>query len=344
MRKKNLKKALVSDLRHPEFDILGDCKHSKYKTELLHAYNYANYTFQLSDLKGFANEYIEESLNSVPDYEFRNIGIVCWLSMNGADIPQNEAAIKKALRLLIKEYKKTVEDSAPYVVDIQTEKAGIIIAELEGILDDVYTGVKDLKNPLELYSCAGVFKHRLVEDHFKRTLKDIKNNPEDYTKNDKKIVVGLIGVFLSELDKHTKKKTEKAERKVVRKAKANKIIPTKMVAKLKYKKDDKDYKIKSVLPSKIVTADVLFVFNTKTRKILQFVSQDKVGLLVSGSTVKNYDIDLSQEKTLRKPEEFFMALNKAGKVEQRNIMKMVSGKSKPPKGRINEHCILLKVY
>jgi hypothetical protein len=306
--------------------------------------NYANYVFDAGDQKEFANEYskahMDLSLNSVPDWELRHIGSVCWLIQHDCDIKNIEEYHDRIIELYSK-YTLNKQDNM-VKVDLPTQRTAIIIAELEGLIDDViFKNAKSFIEPISLYrNIGGVFKIAEIREYFTRQLDDAIANKEDYPKK----VVPLLNCILSHLEEYEKEIETRKARKTARKVRKKKIVPSKLVKKLKYKKSDSDYNIKSVMKEKIITADVLWVFNTKNRKITQYIASDKVGLMVKGSTIQNYDIEKSQEKTLRKPEEFIDQLMKAGKVEQRTLIDGIKTKSTNPKGRINEHCVLLKVY
>lgn len=347
MGKRSIKSAMISEMRHPDLDILANVDHPKHREELIHAYNYANFTFDTTQLKGFVNDFIEDySVQCIPDWELQGLGAVCWVITNGGDIGKDVSIVKDRVKRLYDEYNTKSEQvihkrsKTPQEVNTET-----LIGELEGLLDDALYNRDAVVDPITLYQKASPFKKDDIINHFSRYVADIDNNPEDYPHdNINKVVKGIIGIIIAQIDDYDKLQDTKKTKKVVRQAKQKKIVPTKMVKKLKYKKVDDDFKIKSVQPSKIVTADCLWVFNTKTKKMSQYVAADKVGLLVSGSTIKNFDPDKSVEKTLRKPEEFIKELNKAGKVEQRGLLEKIRAVSKCPKGRINEHCILVKVY
>lgn len=319
--------------------------------EMVKALNYASYTFETKDQKLFASEYAKKklglTLTSIPDWELQHIGNICWLINNECDIKNVEEYDEK-IKALHKKYTVKKEDKKKVVqVDASAVLTGQLMGELEGIIDDVVMGKSDITNPIVLYRAAKTFKEAEIRNHFTKQLEDITAGGEGYDELDddyKKRVVLALTFILKQLDEYKEVKAERATKKVVRRARVKKIVPTRMVRKLKYKKKDTEYKIKSVPAEKVVTADVVWVFNTKTRKIAQYVAQDKVGILVKGTTLKNFDIDSSREKKLRKPEDFIKELASAGKVAQRSLLETVVAKETVPNGRINEHCVLLKVF
>lgn len=126
----------------------------------------------------------------------------------------------------------------------------------------------------------------------------------------------------------------------------------KLVAKLKYKKQDDKYNLVSINPADIIYAHELWVFNTKTRKIGKYVAKDPdpqkmqrpgSGLQVKGTTITGFHEEESIQKTLRKPEEQLKEFKSAGKVALRKFMDDIKTTDTKLNGRINPETILLKV-
>ena len=94
----------------------------------------------------------------------------------------------------------------------------------------------------------------------------------------------------------------------------------KLVAKIKYKKEDNTLGIVSMNPVQIIGSKEVWVYNTKTRKLAQYKALDNNGLSVKGASLLNYSTD-SVEKTLRKPAETLAEFKKATKVKLRTFLK-----------------------
>jgi hypothetical protein len=58
----------------------------------------------------------------------------------------------------------------------------------------------------------------------------------------------------------------------------------KQIARVQYKKEDTEYKLVSIPPIKVVGGTRLFTFNTKTRVISEYITQDTKGFEISGTT------------------------------------------------------------
>ena len=117
-----------------------------------------------------------------------------------------------------------------------------------------------------------------------------------------------------------------------------------VVKKLKYKKDDAAVGLISIMPSKIVDAQKLVVYNSKYRTITLYEAAGSQGLSVKGTTIINYDENKSRTKKLRKPKEFFAKVSNKGIRAFKSAFDAVKCAEKPAKGRINQDTILYGVY
>jgi len=134
-----------------------------------------------------------------------------------------------------------------------------------------------------------------------------------------------------------KKATKKAS---VRKPPAKE----KLVAKLKYLKNDTVTKAVSINPVDIIGAQVLWTYNVKTRKLGKYVAEDMGGVLgVKGTTITGYNENKSVSKTLRKPEQQIKEFLAAGKIDLRKFLENIKATEVKLNGRINQDTILLKV-
>ena len=134
------------------------------------------------------------------------------------------------------------------------------------------------------------------------------------------------------------------EAKINRKPRAKKSVPAeKLVAKMKYLKQDDKLRLVSINPVDIIGAKELWVFNCKTRKLGKYVADDFSDLGVKGTSVTGFDELKSVAKTLRKPEEQLKEFKAAGKVALRKFLEDIKAVDIKLNGRINEDTILLKV-
>ena len=80
------------------------------------------------------------------------------------------------------------------------------------------------------------------------------------------------------------------------------ISVERMVKKLQYKKTDERYKLQSIDPILIPRCQMVWLFNTKNRKLTQYNAVGRNGIMVKGTTLKDNDVDISTSKTVRKPD------------------------------------------
>ena len=130
------------------------------------------------------------------------------------------------------------------------------------------------------------------------------------------------------------------------------ISKDKLVAKLQYCKQDTKYNLTSIDPKDIITAEQLWVFNTKTRKLGMYVAsvldprglnREGTGLMVKGTSVQGFDPAKSKQKTLRKPAEQLTEFMKCGPVKSKTFFSEIKSMEITLTGRINPDTILLKV-
>jgi len=117
----------------------------------------------------------------------------------------------------------------------------------------------------------------------------------------------------------------------------------KQVAKVQFKKEDTEFKLVSIPPLKIVGGRRLYTFNTKTRVLTEFITQDVKGFEISGTSIKNLDKVNSRSVKLRKPDVFIpFVLGKTPNQIDKEWSTLTT-KSSVPNGRLNGDTILLRV-
>ena len=117
----------------------------------------------------------------------------------------------------------------------------------------------------------------------------------------------------------------------------------KQVAKVQYKKEDNDFKIVSINPIQIPTKTRLYAFNTKSKMIIEYVTESPNGFEISGSTIKNISTGLSRTICLRKPLDFLPIVLQKTPKQINDAWETLKTKTKVPNGRINKDTILLRV-
>lgn len=130
----------------------------------------------------------------------------------------------------------------------------------------------------------------------------------------------------------------KATRKV---RTAKPVSIDKQVAKVKYKKEDNDYKIVSIPPAQIIGMTIMYVFNCKTRKITEYTTEDAKGFAIKGTSIQNFNPEKSRSLTLRKPLEQLPEIMKTTPAKRIKVLDAITTKPSVPNGRLNEDTIIL---
>jgi hypothetical protein len=338
-----------------------------YKSSLSAAFNWYNQEKDKKDARSYLKDYITQHFtkNDIKVFDKVSDGKIIstygWISrmvLNGT-LTLNEADQNKFsnyLQIILDTSDLPVEEpevekvARPSVCDNMKEKVNEYLGELEGAIDDFLIEGKELN----LYNDL---KNRTIPQPYCPFIEEwIKKKAgeyiEVYESSDEQIKEGyshlgkrkvtqlikLISSWTEDLDRYSQFK------KANRKPRAKKVKPAGVqVAKLKYKREDSELGIKSVLPPEMVGASQVWVYNTKYKKLAVYRSDSSSGIQVKGTTLQNYEPDLCEQKTLRKPKETLKEVLNAGKVQLRRIIPELTTKESPVNGRINEDCLIIRV-
>lgn len=339
-----------------------------YKSSLLSAFNWYNQEKDKKEARSYLKDYIAHHFTKQELKVFdkvsdgKIISTYGWISrmlLNGTLVLNEPDRVKFSnyLQSLLDTSGQPVEEEPevekvvrPSVRDNMKEKVNEYLGELEGSLDDlILTG-----NALDLYANL---KGRaipqpyvpFIEEWVKKTAAEfiavyettdeqIKEGYGNLGKRKLTQIIKMLSQWLEDVEKYGQFK------KANRKPRAKKVKPAGVqVAKLKYKREDPDTGIKSVLPTEIVGASQVWIYNTKYKRLAVYRSDSTSGIQVKGTTLQNYEPENCEQKTLRKPKEVLQKVLTAGKVQLRRIMDELTTKETPVNGRINEECVILKV-
>jgi len=250
-----------------------------------------------------------------------------------------------------------VEDDAPVVKkknpsELLKEKTLAVMGEIEGFIDDHLEGTLDknfsLYTHLKGLDAATQTAHDIIRAYREmeaelsellvEKTEDLVEGYSHMTLSQQTKLLKLVSSFINDSEKFVLSK------KATRKPRAKKATPaTKQVEKVIYQKESAEYKITSTSPAYIVGATEVYLFNTKTRVIKYLVTNNNDGFIVKGTSIKNYDEELSFKKKLRKPEETIDSINKMTKLRALKALKALKTADKPTDSRINADTVILKV-
>lgn len=330
----------------------------------------------VKEASGWAPEEIKVILKN-PDWRFSSSAKYAWLWQKLGYMPERLAGFydkkKDEFYRLGKEVVEEQQEKkkvAPPKISIQ-ERMLLQITDLCGDWDDLLDQFIekekfDLKKfdpekDLKVYG-AGLIKPahaKMIKDQYEMITEEAKENlagtcdqlKEAYSFMDKKMKKDYLA-FFEKINAACDAiiLTGKANRKQ-RKPRAR--SKDSIIKKLKFQLNDGALGIASISPTDVVYANELWVYNTKTRKVGVYHAQSKdprglgrpgAGLMIKGTTIQDFDPDLSLQKTLRKPAE--QINNWTGKAKTKFAKAFDEVKTTPTKltGRINDSTILLQVF
>jgi hypothetical protein len=235
----------------------------------------------------------------------------------------------------------------PTIQDRLNERTGELIGELEGLYDDLDTNVKFydwfvannvVQSQLSKYE--NIYQRRRAEltEAQAKTDPQLKEAYAHFKAVDFKRHIAWIDSLLEAVEQY------RGVKKAAKKARVKKApSKEKLVAKLKYAKENKVLKVVSINPADIVGSAELYVYNVKTRKLGKYLAATYQTLSIKGTSITGYDPDKSVAKTLRKPEEQIKEFKAAGKIALRKFLDDIKAVDIKLNGRINEEVLLLKV-
>lgn len=175
-------------------------------------------------------------------------------------------------------------------------------------LERVKTGPRDLREGYSHLSRTEL--NRLV-----KTTRSIVDDAERYASNRR-----------ASTPRKPRKKKERAAADVVK--------------RVQYLQSYPDLQIVSVDPSSIVGARSVWLYNVKYKTLRKIVGES---LTVSGSTIKGYDEDKSEQRSLRKPAPVIKLVLDSPTPALQRVMSGLTTKASVPNGRINSDTVILRV-
>ena len=341
------------------------------RSEEIRALNWYNYFCDNKQAKTFVVEYMasidrpkeEISLVASSDASIPvQLGWVARMMCMGYEPSESfKKFFQKEFKNAIETAKKTKKAKAPVVatttvpvVSIQDrirEKASEEVGEIEGLVDDFIAGgcksAPDMQSYLKSKDLSSVVQKRMCEVFIKRSkeFEDVMNTTDAEVKegysNFSKVQLRKVKEFYDAIVAETNRG---AEKKPTRKARKVKEKPASVVAsKVQYMKDFAELNLKSVLPEKIIGANQVWLYNTKTKLLGMYNADNAKGLTIKGTTIQNYNVETSIGKRLRKPDVAIKQVLDGGKIVLKKLLDGLSTKPSDLTGRINSDTIILRV-
>jgi len=351
----------------------------EFDSNLRASWAYYNYFFTLKDMKKYviawAQEHMKLTKEQLSTYIAANAeltpmtvsGMIRAVGKGMPLKPKHKAYIVKTIKDIIANAGTTAESSvtlkavkpvkspSAVVLTIQdrlAKKTSEVIGEIEGEVDNVFMNKKSTFVLYDFLTAKSVPQAQIgkIRTVFQKQIDELTiafSGKDEYLaeayshlgKADIKRIGDFYVKLLADLDSYTSVK------RATKKARVKKpVAASKVVAKLKYMKENKELKLVSISPVDIIGATELWTYDTKYRKLYRYVADAHIGTLgVKGTSILGYDENKSVGKTLRKPDEQLKALMKIGKVQLRTYLTNIKAVEVKANGRISDRHLLLKV-
>lgn len=328
--------------------------------ETIHALNYYNYFCDRKQSIEFLHEHLEKSdpirlisVRKIDDYKITpTLGYIARMLDRGCVLSQSTIDFFDRNMIDIMRFvpepkeRKQREEKIPSI-DFE------LIAEIEEELDKFvfesnFKGKFVFNEWAQAKSLNAVNATRLRDKYIPLLNelemitkdKEIKEGYGDLTAPKRKAYIEFVSAIISGCE------TIIQNKKQVRKPRKKKAVKVENLIKgLKYQEREPTLNIQSIHPSKIVGAEQMVTFNTKTRKLSNYFALPGKKFSLKGSTLLEVDLDKSYEKTLRKPSETLPEVMKSTKRTVKVLMeKLTTTNGKIDSGRINKNHVLLMVF
>ena len=375
MARKGNTVSVTSGCKKPDFkQIKKDTKTFEYdfKTAMYYThYEVGNKKLKTETLKYMKKHELEiPFIEDLDDYYFASFGKICYISNMGADVPEdwaNAVVTNLEKHSEIGRKKKEQKDAAadakkekdskpqPSIQDRLREKAFDTAGEFEGWIDEFM--VNPAKFKVKEYDAYKVMQAAgLKGNHVRHIIKayeplrneiaevltkkcpDLTEGYATYTTAQLKKILALYDGIIASANmiiEHDKATRTPRKRKVV--------TADKLVEKLKYMTAFKELSLVSKNPADIIGAQEVWVYNTKTRKLGQYIAEHAAGLSVKGASIIDFS-ESSTEKTLRKPADMIKEFKGLTKAKSKKFLSTIKSTDTKLKGRLNENHIILQIY
>ena len=339
-----MKKRKVGRLKNADTKYLGQ-EPTEIKSLLDYAYalNWYNYFYEVKNAKKWLIEYCRNNNLSLTDVKEINMTMCSIARMlnKGMAVPDNSKYY-----LLNKIATKKPPIHKAEVIKIASRK--FPLDKFEEKLGEFYNGEYKYFEP-KTYDMlkelgARPIDAKSVADYYTPLLNELQEYAVDYKYLGKKKLANYVKFVSAIIDDAVKYGSNKRAT-VVRKPRKKKAVDaSKLASKVKYLKEDSDLKIASVQPQNIVGASLVWLYNTKYKKISKLIVNKDEKFTLKGTTIQNVDLNASSGKTVRKPAEFLTVFNSATKLSKNKLYRELKTKESAINGRINEHVLILGVY
>lgn len=334
-----------------------------YNSEMLRGLNWHNYCASEKDYMKYMEQWIREMRPATAKQDtqaWRNLGKVkhsiCALArINLQGFPLN-ATHSQIIRDYVmsfvnnkKQKQQVVSPSLnkPNIQDRIRAQVSMVLAELDGKMDDAFDGDMPASDDMVGFILTKNLKGpqlKLIQQHLRKNLAEwyAAYNGEDeqlvegYAYVGKRNFKKIIDTFNTVMDNISQQQTKV---KSLRIRKKKPVDRKKMASKIRYMSEFDG--IKSCHPVDIIGANMVWVYDTKKRRLGYYEAELKDSLYVRGPKIYGYKVTC--EKILRKPEEQLAEVMKLRKNQTVNWFDGIKAKCKELKGRTSTDLLIVRV-
>ena len=285
----------------------------------------------------------DEQDNLRPNIETTNINKIVPITEVEQEVPEIKTRPKVDIQAKIKEHTQNYFIDIREIIDMQANKEKVEsvfdFCKENNIAGTYCSKLNDLVKQYKHEPNVGLQARNIKQEDRTEEQQDLYEAYHGYATKELQQMLTVYDQAIDDIQRWSKiKQGEKKARK------PRAISVERMIKKLQYKQADERYKLQSIDPILIPRCQMVWVFNTKTRKLTQYNAVGRNGIMVKGTTLKDYDTDMSVSKTVRKPDQVLSKLlNTDGKIAMRNIWNTLTTTETKANGRINADTIILKV-
>lgn len=339
-----------------------------YDSDFIKALNYYSANNDAKDKRKWTETYLKsnpvvdiKTIKDAPDTAFNQVGSMVRLKMRGQVLSAvHEKYIETKLKEISTYIKPKVEisedEEAPKKPSLTSQEKNQIAAyklchSIDDEIDKFIETRSTVWNPIKFLGASQVSTGiaKIIADYYTPMDNELK---EALSGTDEQLNEGYGYLSKAELKRFSSFITSIIDAcnqyavivKSQRAPRAKKEKPAGvLVSKMKYLLSFEELGLKSIDPKTIIGAKSLLVYNVKYKKIQYYHAMDGQTLTVKGTSLLNYDTNLSSSQTLRKPEEFFKGVISTKKGVE-TTLKALTTKPSVPNGRINEDTVLIRVF
>lgn len=322
--------------------------------------------------------YIKLSMNKsdaqialqAPEWAFTSIPFVAativWKEMN-KEFPvwwKADVCIEKHLNEILQRGSNNIERKAnsdeetglvkKSIQEIVKEKTSEFIANVDEIIDaydyrnhddhikySIYNELKKIDAPYNMAKTTNEYyipQRDEISELINNKTPDLVEAYSNWSISRRKKYLQFLTQICTDIEKYM------ASKKAMRATRKPKVkTADKQVEKMQFLKESAEYKLTSISPTSVIGAMRIYTFNTKYKRLTEYVCEKSIGFEIKGTTLQGIDKVLSRSISLRKPDAFIpIVLNKSSTQINKEWSNLTTKTVKDTNGRINKDTIVLR--